>query len=461
MLFDLHNYDFIIAFIYLIAGYPILYVIFKKNYVECARAYTYKAVFAYAFCLIYIFYYKQGDTFYYWINSEPYVNLLLDDPLRLIQVIVEEPSLNNYYYFTNKTGYPDQSFFYKKDYAVITMFKLIFFIRLFAFENYICATLILGLLSFIVLFKFYLFFKNKYQTPYLKYAILYVPSVGFWSSGILKDSFTFSATILVVYALNKLFLREKPIKYGALLAFGIYIIISVKPYILLSLLPATMIWLFWRNLNIVRHPFLRIFLIPILIIFGIGFGTLIWQSISPFLGAYSNLDSITQKAYVSYNDLKRKEYRGNSFDLGDYDASVQGMLSKFAPATFTGLFRPMMFEANTVTVWFSALENLLFLILTLWIIVRIKVKLLTVISSDPFLIFCLAFSIIFAFSIAISTSNFGAMVRFKIPLIPFYLMMLLVINQKYTEVFQSKKSSFYLPLQTGFIKKDIKEIPKA
>jgi hypothetical protein len=40
----------------------------------------------------------------------------------------------------------------------------------------------------------------------------------------------------------------------------------------------------------------------------------------------------------------------------------------------------------------------------------------------------LVFSIVFAFAIGISTFNFGSLVRYKIPIYPFFLSMLFVLN---------------------------------
>ena len=42
------------------------------------------------------------------------------------------------------------------------------------------------------------------------------------------------------------------------------------------------------------------------------------------------------------------------------------------------------------------------------------------ILGNPFVSMCLLFSVVLALGIGISTSNFGALVRFKIPLIPFF-----------------------------------------
>jgi len=47
--------------------------------------------------------------------------------------------------------------------------------------------------------------------------------------------------------------------------------------------------------------------------------------------------------------------------------------------------------------------------------------------ADETLQFCLIFTLIFAFAVGISTSNFGSLVRYKIPCLPFYTAFLIIL----------------------------------
>lgn len=148
------------------------------------------------------------------------------------------------------------------------------------------------------------------------------------------------------------------------------------------------------------------------------------QNFSPLLGQYSSTELIVKKAYVSYNDLRKDYYGGNSFDLGDYDPSVQGMLSKFFPATIAGLFRPYLWESRNVTMLISGVENFFILLFTVYVISRARTRFFSYvffIVSNILLYFLHCFCLLYLHF----TSNFGALVRLKIPLIPFYLLMLI------------------------------------
>jgi hypothetical protein len=49
------------------------------------------------------------------------------------------------------------------------------------------------------------------------------------------------------------------------------------------------------------------------------------------------------------------------------------------------------------------------------------------IAKDPNLSFFLVFSLIFAFAVGVSSYNFGALSRYKIPCLPFYAAFLIIL----------------------------------
>jgi hypothetical protein len=157
------------------------------------------------------------------------------------------------------------------------------------------------------------------------------------------------------------------------------------------------------------------------------------------LGKYS-LEKLAQTSYVNRGYIYYVSgEEGSSYSLGDFDPSIPGMLSKFPLAVNVTFFRPYLWEAKKLIVMLSAIEALLFLFLTLKILFTVgAVKVWRTISSDPTIQFCLIFSIIFAFAVGISSYNFGALSRYKIPCLPFYALALILIYYK------NKKPGHYL-----------------
>ncbi|MFO7790848.1 MAG: hypothetical protein R6V32_09770, partial [Bacteroidales bacterium] len=107
---------------------------------------------------------------------------------------------------------------------------------------------------------------------------------------------------------------------------------------------------------------------------------------------------------------------------------------KFPQAVTAGLFRPFIWDGASVFMLLSGLENLILLLLTLYIILRIgPFRFFRQMAEDPFLLFCFVFAVILAFFIGLTTANFGALVRYRIPLLPFFVFALMKIYLAYNQ----------------------------
>jgi hypothetical protein len=66
--------------------------------------------------------------------------------------------------------------------------------------------------------------------------------------------------------------------------------------------------------------------------------------------------------------------------------------------------------------------------MTILLLIRIKTfRLFKILFNNPLLFFSLSFAILFSFSVGLTTANFGALVRYKIPLLPFYISSLVIL----------------------------------
>jgi hypothetical protein len=50
------------------------------------------------------------------------------------------------------------------------------------------------------------------------------------------------------------------------------------------------------------------------------------------------------------------------------------------------------------------------------------------ISKEPTVLYCLLFSVLFALFVGATTGNFGSLVRYKIPCMPFYVVGMFIIE---------------------------------
>jgi len=113
-----------------------------------------------------------------------------------------------------------------------------------------------------------------------------------------------------------------------------------------------------------------------------------------------------------------------------YDASWLGLIKAAPVALILTLFRPFLWEGSGILMLVSAVENLVVLVLSLrafLILIRERSTFSSAIRSPMFLS-CLAFVILFGFAVGLSTPNLGSISRYRVPLIPFLVGTLTIIE---------------------------------
>lgn len=76
----------------------------------------------------------------------------------------------------------------------------------------------------------------------------------------------------------------------------------------------------------------------------------------------------------------------------------------------------------------SALESLFILLFTLFVLIKAGPgAFVKQIIFNPIVFLCMGYSIIFASLVGITSLNFGTLARYRVPVIPFYLMGLVLI----------------------------------
>ncbi len=393
-----------------------------------------KLVGSMVFCSIYIFYYdKHGDTIAYFESSMAMANLFFQDTEKYIEVMLSEPSVELRSLFSDKTGYPYSYMFY--DSHTFSVIKLTSILTIVTGRSYFLSSLLLAYLSYFGVWKLFLTFRQYAPAidNKLAWAILYFPSPLFWGGGISKDTFIFAATALFVYCAHKYFiLKERKVAIVILLIICSWLILSIKPYIFIVLFPGGLLWIFYDKLQRVRSKFITFFLFPFLVVGIMVLSYFVLTSLSGSMSKFS-IDKAFETAASTSADLKQDYYGGSSFDIGTFDGTATGVVSLILPAINAGLFRPFLWESKSVVLLIAGFENIFLLGFTIFILYKTKViGSLKIIKKNPILLFCVAFTIFFAFMIGITTSNFGALVRFKIPILPFFVSALFIIDYQRT-----------------------------
>lgn len=415
--------DLLLTPLYLGLFYAIAYAVrprFTNAYTKqyFIPALSIKFVGAISLGFIYYFYYGGGDTINYYYHTSVIYDAFTNSPAIALKMIFGSTTV----YDPETAPYISRLHWYVgSEYVVI---RVAAFFGLLCFNTYSVIALFFAATTFSGMWCMYVTFVRIYPAAYKKLAIavFYLPSVFFWGSGIMKDSICIAALGWTFYGFYYATIAKRNILFSALIGLlGAYLLISVKVYILLSFLPPALLWVFNENNRRIKSSAVRLVLKPFFLVLGLGAGYLGATNLTAGDDKY-DVDKIGERTKINSEYLTYQVATGSAYNIGTFDGSL-GSLVKVAPqAVIVSIFRPFLFEARNPVMLLSALEATLFLYLTIILFYRTGiVKSLQLIASQPILTFCFLFSIILAVGVGTNSGNFGTLVRYKIPLMPFYL----------------------------------------
>lgn len=444
---NLTIFDLLLTPFYILGAFAYGYIVTKKN-IKTNPEYKYftkglmaRIMGAIALGIVYFFYYGGGDTINYHQTASAYAKLMFIDQADFLTGWLGDAE-NNYFNFDETTGYP----IYKPaDHHSFFVVRLLIPIVSLGFYSYFSSAVLTALITYGGLWKLYQTFLEEF--PELKrelaIACLFIPSCVFWGSGLMKDSFTLSAVGWFTHAFYNLFIKKKyKFKFIFYLLISAFIIVAIKPYIFFALLPGSILWMSNNIIKKINHKFIRMIASPILIsIAGLG-GYFALDQMGESLGAYK-IDTVLDKAVVTQQDMKAEHYGGKSFDIGDFDASAGGVALKAPSAIFAGIFRPGIWDVRNPVMLVSALENSYLLILTIFLLIKLKITgFFKYVTQNSLILFSMLFSLFFAFSVGLTVANFGSLVRLRIPELPFFVASLFALKYQYDVNFNKKSKVF-------------------
>lgn len=436
--------DFLLAPFFLTIIYAIAYFI-RNRFIELddpTRPYfitglNLKILGAFATGLIYWYYYGDGDTIYYFRRISYLNDLIFKDFSTGVKVLFYNKKEWDYdlYYHLRRVRYYDQSYF--KVVQIGTIISMI------SFNTYMGIALYFSFLSYLGLWLLYRVFYHFYPNLYkpLAYAVLFIPSVVFWGSGLFKDTITIGCVAWAVYNTYRIFIKPKRrVINVVLLLINIFLIASIKTYIVACLVPMLLVWIVLAFRGNIKSKFIKISVTPILILATALGGFIMTRQISSMSDTFS-LDQLEQRAtdmvwwHTKVKEIYGEDGGGGSFySLGNpYDFSPTGILKKIPQAINVTFFRPYLWEAGNPVMIMSALESLALFIFFLYLILKMKLGLIRRMFENPFIIMCFGFSLLFSIGVGITSNNFGALVRYKIPAMPFFVAGLTIIYYQMKE----------------------------
>jgi hypothetical protein len=260
-------------------------------------------------------------------------------------------------------------------------------------------------------------------------ASLFIPSVVFWGSGVLKDTITLAFIGVATFLIREMFAKGRfKIMNVAVLIFSLWTVYAIKKYILLCFIPASFIWFYIGYLSRFRSVVFKIIMIPFVFFISVLCGYLAIEQVGKDDSRYS-LDEIGKTAQVTAYDIHYQTGKdaGSSYDLGDQEGTLLGLIKMSPQAVNVSLYRPYLWEVKNPLMLLSAGESFMFLIITVYLVATSGTYIRKGLVN-PDILFCLIFSVTFAFAVGVSTYNFGTLSRYKIPLLPYFTLGLILLH---------------------------------
>lgn len=237
-------------------------------------------------------------------------------------------------------------------------------------------------------------------------AIFLWPSVLFWSSGVLKES-------LLVFGLG-LFLLGTIGKWPDRLAWrpmtafiiGLFVMLVVKFYVLLCLVPGLLAWS-WAQARPGRALW-QSALVHVLALIGV----LLSGSLVP---GYDILEllAVKQKDFIG---MATEVHSGSLLHMPVLEPTLWSLITNAPYALHMSFISPFLVLHNGALAWMGALENVILLLLPIlaWRYAKPWAAV-----DKPTLWFFSSFILLLALLIGFTVPVVGALVRYRVPMLPF------------------------------------------
>jgi hypothetical protein len=258
--------------------------------------------------------------------------------------------------------------------------------------------------------------KFKFSKLKIYFVLFLIPSFVFWSSGILKETILVSLLGILLNQTHEFFNEKKSLIKLFIILCCVLLMSVLKVYVLVCFLPLIAYLILQKFLIFKQRNYL-----PLLLCIGIlTIILIVFREINP-------VNLIVNKQHNFINLAESIDAR-SKIDIPYLDGSFWNLVQAVPIAFINTSFRPFPMDLNSLMIVLPFLENVFLILL---IIVFITQKRTTVFYQNQ-KILCIYFGLVifFLFSlIGLTTPIIGAIVRYKVPVLPFlYIIVLSLID---------------------------------
>ena len=301
----------------------------------------------------------------------------------------------------------------------------------------------MGVTSFIGLWLGYRTIYKLYPKMKLMLFIPYflIPTAIIWSSGILKDTIIMGLMGLLLFISSNIFIYKKQFFINILLGIGcIFLLLFLKPILLFVLAPCLILWGVSHSLGrtVTFQKKITLLISALIITISLGYPvSKILLKTSPKYRVENIMKTLKgfQTQHPDYEPAK------SQYSLGEISYTPIGIVKKIPQAVNVTFFRPYLWEINSMPTFLTAFESFLTLLFVILLLFTLKKEYLINVVRNIDVIFMMTFSFNYAIITGLSAYNFGALSRFKIPAVFFFILGLIIMLGRNRQFVEERKSN--------------------
>lgn len=363
--------------------------------------------------LLIIYYWKTADSLSYFGETQNLCNMIkgnVSNISYLFSSVTEYNSaikLDNSLIATNSGAGLETNFFITR---VCTLLYPL------ALGKFLLVNFFFCFIATIAQFKIYLVLAERYPRikKFLGIAVLYLPTLLLYASPIFKETLCLSFMGFAINNLYQINKRHNIFSNGLGLVINVVFILILKPYVIYSLLLAIVIVLIFKAIFLFYSRSILGKLVTVVILVTsttvFAFNTDLFD---PYIASFADISNFFQQQYNG--DFGES----SSFELGEMEMSTVGLMKKAPLAFYATYFRPHLWEVRKPIMVISALESFAILILLLTALIKNGIHIRGLLKDDLPLTIAISYVLVFGIVVGLTTFNFGTLVRYKVPGLPF------------------------------------------
>lgn len=365
--------------------------------------------------------YGGGDSWTLFNNSKILTNSVRENPADFVKMIIgvhdDEEFMEKY---GRIRGWNNLDVVYNDNRTVIRLNAIIGLFSQGFYNVHVVFFAFLSFMGLIGLFKAMRLLTNI--APLLLILVIFlIPGVMFWLSMASKESILIFAMGMLIYHCIRLLTVSNSFGNMAGMFFAGFLFIHIKAYLLVFITPCLLAftWVKMTNDRYAPLKYLLIYGIGILIVFNID---LILPEFNP-----ANILAMKRQNFEAFADAFPKDM-GSYIRLPEFSPEWSSIFTTIPAAFYAVLARPYLWEANSFLIAVAGIENAILMLFLLYGIITVKWQ--AVAKNQNLLMFCMFFTFSVFVLIGLTTPSMGAIVRYKVPVLPFLCMIPLLLTTK-------------------------------